>query len=101
VLRVSRLGRWSRRLGGNGEFELLIFGEMTHEFAGTWSGDLRFGPISLDPREAFGRRVEGMGRAWVRERSSDRDRSFDWVELDGWNGNREFALYFDVETRQH
>lgn len=83
------------RLGGNDEFQLVIFGDTTYQLAGTWSGDLRFGPISLDLREAFGRRVEGMGRAWIRDRSWDHDRSFERVELDGWNGDHEFTFYFD------
>ncbi len=87
------------RLGGNDEFELVIYGDSTYQFAGRWSGDLRFGPIPLDLREVFGRRVEGVGRAWTRDRSWDRDRSFDRVELDGWKGSYEFSLYFDAETR--
>jgi hypothetical protein len=88
------------RLGGNDDFELVIFGDSTYSFAGTWSGDLRFGPVSLDVRRALGRRAEGTGRAWVRDRSWDHDRSFSRVELDGWSGRYEFALYFDADVRQ-
>ncbi len=97
--RDQQVDRALLRLGGNDEFELVIYGDSTYQFAGIWSGDLRFGPISLDLREGFGRGVEGVGRAWVRDRSWDRDRSFDRVELDGWKGNHEFSLYFDAETR--
>jgi hypothetical protein len=94
------LERAHLRLGGDDEFELVIIGDSTHDFAGTWSGDLRFGPISLDVRRALGHRAEGTGRAWVRDRSWDHDRSFSRVELDGWNGSYEFTLYFDAEIRQ-
>ena len=98
--RDQPLERAQLRLGGNDEFELVIFGDSTYDFAGTWSGDLRFGPISLDVRRALGHRAEGTGRAWVRDRSWDHDRSFSRVELDGWNGSYEFTLYFDADIRQ-
>ena len=87
------------RLGGNDEFALVLYGDSTYEFAGNWSGDIRFSPISLDVRQALGRRAEGTGRAWVRDRSWDYDRSFSRVELDGGNGGYEFSLYFDAEIR--
>ena len=90
------VGRARLRLGGNNEFDLVLVGDSTYRFAGTWSGDLRFGPISLDLREGLGRRVEGTGRAWVSDRSWDRDRSFSRVELDGWRGRYEFTVYFDT-----
>lgn len=93
-----RLDRARLRLGQNDEFELVILGDSTYELAGTWSGDLRFGPVPLELREAFGRRVQGMGRVWIRDRSWDRDFSLERVELDGWNGDHRFALYFEAET---
>jgi hypothetical protein len=86
------------RLGQNDEFQLVILGGSEYELAGTWSGDPRFSPVQLQLREAFGRRVGGMGRVWIRNRSWDRDWSFERVELDGWNGEHQFALYFEAET---
>jgi hypothetical protein len=94
-----QIDRAELRLGGNNEFELVVTGDSTYDFAGTWTGDLRFGPISLDLRAAFGHRVGGMGRAWVQDASWDRDRTFNRVELDGWTGGHAFQLYFDAETR--
>jgi hypothetical protein len=94
--REQQFDRARLRLDGNGEFQFFVVGDTTYAFAGIWTGDLRFGPISLDLRDAFGHRAEGMGRAWVSDRSWDHDRSFDRVELDGWRGGHEFGLYFDA-----
>jgi hypothetical protein len=95
--RFDRARLW---LGQNDEFQLvIILGDTKHVLAGTWSGDVRFGPVPLELREAFGRRVQGTGRAWIRDRSWDRDFSLERVELDGWNGDRRFGLYFDAEMR--
>lgn len=93
-----RFDRAQLRLGQNDEFQLVMLGDSRYELAGTWSGDLRFGPVPLELREAFGRRVQGMGRVWIRERSWDRDWSFERVEFDGWNGDHRFALYFEAEA---
>src|SRR5262250_3010413 len=93
------VGRARLRLGGDDEFQLILYGDSTYEFAGTWSGDLRFSPISLDVRWALGGQAEGVGRAWVRDRSWDRDRSFERVELDVWKDKKELALYFDAKNR--
>ena len=93
-----RLDRARLRLGQNDEFELVVSGETRQVLSGTWSGDPRFGPVPLEVREASGRRIEGTGRAWIRDRSWDRDFSFDRLELDGWNGDEELSLYFEAKT---
>ena len=67
--------------------------------AGRWSGDLRFGPVPLEVREADGHRVQGQGRAWIRDRSWDRDFSLERVEIDVSDGEHEFSLYFDTEVQ--
>jgi len=66
--------------------------------AGTWSGDLRFGPVPLELREAFGGKVEGMGRVWIRDRSWDRDFTLERIELDGWSNGHRFTMYFEAKT---
>jgi hypothetical protein len=83
-------------LGGNGEFVLVMGADPSYKLAGTWSGDPRFSPIDLEVREAFGSKVAGFGRAWIREQSWDRDWSFERVELDGWGDGGRFAMYFDT-----
>lgn len=93
-----RFDRARLRLGQNDEFQLVVFGDTKQVLAGTWSGDVRFGPVPLELREAFGRRVQGMGRAWIRDRSWDRHFSLEGVELDGWNGDHRFALHFEAKA---
>ncbi|MGH7629544.1 MAG: hypothetical protein ACREOF_09140 [Gemmatimonadales bacterium] len=95
----QRLDRARLVLGDNDEFVLVLDGDARAEFAGVWRGDLRHSPIQLELREAFGDEVGGVGRAWIRERSWDRDWSFERVELDGWNdaGGDAFTLYFEAE----
>lgn len=97
--RVQRFDRARLTLGENDEFLLVLDGDARAEFAGTWRGDLRASPVQLRLREAMGRTVDGVGRAWIRERSWDRDWSFERVELDGWNdeGGDAFTLYFEAE----
>ncbi len=95
----ERFDRARLSLGDNDEFVLVLDGDTRAEFAGVWSGDPRDRPIHLELREAMGAKVGGVGRAWIRERSWDRDWSFDRVELDGWNdaGGDAFTLYFEAE----
>jgi len=93
-----RFDRARLRLGQNDEFQLVLLGDTKQVLAGTWSGDLRFGPVPLELREALGGRVQGMGHAWIRDRSWDRDFSLERVELDGWNGDYRFALYFEAKA---
>jgi hypothetical protein len=85
-------------LGENDEFQLTIVGDTKMVLAGTWSGDLRFGPVPLDLREAFGGKVEGMGRVWIRDRSWDRDFTLERIELDGWSNGHRFTMYFEAKT---
>jgi hypothetical protein len=92
-----RFDRARLRLGNNDEFELML-GDAKYVVAGTWSGDLRFGPVPLELREAFGHSIHGMGRAWIRDRSWDRDFSLERVELDGWDGDNEFTVYFEAKS---
>ncbi|HTH63553.1 MAG TPA: hypothetical protein VL563_02635 [Gemmatimonadales bacterium] len=95
-LRFDRARLW---LGQNDEFQLLLVGDSRYEVAGRWSGDLRFGPVPLEVREADGHRVQGQGRAWIRDRSWDRDFSLERVEIDVSDGEHEFSLYFDTEVQ--
>ncbi len=88
-------------LGENDEFLLVLEGDSRAAFAGTWEGDLRDNPVRLQLREAMGERVGGVGRAWLRKRSWDRDWSFQRVELAGWNddGGDALTLYFEAHGR--
>jgi hypothetical protein len=98
--REQRIDRARLTLGENDEFTLVLDGDTRAEFAGTWRGDLRDSPIQLRLREAMGEPVGGVGRAWIRDRSWDRDWSFERVELDGWDdggGGDAFTLYFEAE----
>ncbi|HET8622055.1 MAG TPA: hypothetical protein VFM14_00685 [Gemmatimonadales bacterium] len=94
--REIRFDRAHLVLGGNDDFVLVMHGDSQVEFRGTWAGDPRDNPVQLEVREAMGERSGGMGRAWLRERSWDRDWSFDRIELDGWDedGRDGFRLYF-------
>ncbi|MGH7519014.1 MAG: hypothetical protein ACREOC_16375 [Gemmatimonadales bacterium] len=97
--REHRLDRARLTLGENDEFMLVVDGDTPAEFAGVWQGDLRDRPVRLELREGMGAKVGGVGRAWLRARSWDRDWSFERVELDGWNdaGGNAFTLYFEAE----
>lgn len=97
--REVRFDRARLTLGDNDEFLLVLDGGSRAEFAGTWEGDPRDSPVRLELREAMGTKMRGVGRAWLRERSWDRDWSFERVELDGWNpeGGDALTLYFEAE----
>jgi hypothetical protein len=97
--REQRFDRARLTLGDNDEFVLVLDGDARVEFAGTWEGDPRDSPVRLHLREAMGGKMDGVGRAWLRERSWDRDWSFQRVELDGWNdeGGDALTLYFEAD----
>lgn len=97
--REVRFDRARLTLGDNDEFLLVLDGDSRAEFAGAWEGDPRNSPVRLELREAIGEKRGGVGRAWLRERSWDRDWSFQRVELDGWDDAEgdAFTLYFEAE----
>jgi hypothetical protein len=85
-------------LGDNDEFLLVLDGDERVELAGVWEGDPRDSPVRLQLRERMGEKLGGVGRAWLRERSWDRDWSLERVELDGWDDEAgdAFTLYFEA-----
>jgi hypothetical protein len=97
--REERFDRARLILGDNDEFLLVLDGNSRAEVAGTWEGDPRSSPVRLKLREAMGEKMGGVGRAWLRDRSWDRDWSFQRVELNGWSDERgdTFTLYFEAE----
>jgi hypothetical protein len=99
--REVRFARARLTLGANEEFMLVLDGNRRAEFIGVWRRDLGSGTVRLQLREALGRPVGGVGRAWLDERELQHDPSFARVELDGWDDEAgdAFTLYFDTNPR--
>jgi hypothetical protein len=96
--RELRFDRARLTLGENDEFRLVLDGEARIELAGTWEGDPRDNPVRLRLRESSGEKMAGVGRVWLRQRTWDRDWSFERVELDGWNDEGGDALTLSFEA---